>query len=627
MVTAMKLCTISGSMNDFDAVLAQIAGQDFQPESAMSLMRDVKGLSAFPLQNPYTSLLRQSSELLERLGATSTPAANGQAKTPPDPAAYLTTLHARMEALFARQSQLTSQLENFAHFAEALDKLTGVTARLEDLRSMRFVRFRFGWMPKESYDSATAMLEARDDLFFISVKIEGHRIFGIYFVTLKALDKVDSLFNALHFVRLMLDEHAEGSVEEILARIEKQKTDAQCEFADIAQDLARLRQTESPTLHHLAAILRRQNNTYDLRRFAVHAHENFYLTGWVPAPSAEAVSRSLAPFPQVSLVTSEAADLQTHIIPPTKLNNAMLARSFEPFVAMFGLPKYGELDPSLFMAVTYTLLFGIMFGDLGQGLCLALAGMLLHRIKKSWLGPIIACCGLSAAVFGCVYGSVFGFEHVLPGFKVMENGNILRILQITLFTGIAALVFVMLLNIADSLKRGDLYKGGFGSNGIAGLIFYLSLVALATNWFMDLGLPLQSPLFLFPCVTLPLACMLFAEPLTRIICGKQPIFPDGIGGFLVVGLFELFETALSYLTNTLSFLRVGAYAIIHVGMMQVVFLLAGESRNLLVLVLGNIFVIGFEGLLVGIQVLRLEFYELFGRFYTAGGRPYTGNPI
>ena len=626
MVTAMKLCTISGPMSDFDAVLEDIAGREFQPESAMTLMKDVWGLSTFPLQNPYTALLRQTGEVLEKLGIFSAPKKGEEGRAPREVSVYLNDLQGRLEGLLLRQRELADQQENLNHFAEELDKLAGVNARLEDLRSMRFARFRFGWLLRESYEGAATMLEAQDDLFFIPTKTDGRRIFGVYFATLKVHDKVDSLFNSLHFVRLMLDEHAEGSAEEMLARIVDEQGEHERELGEIARRLTDLREGEAPTLRQLAAVLRRQNDTYDLRRFAVHSHDNFYLVGWVPAPAAEGIQQSVAHLPQVSVVTEEVRDVE-HMTPPTKLGNPMFARSFEPFVAMFGLPKYGEMDPSLFMAITYTVLFGVMFGDLGQGLCLALAGMLLYRVKKLWLGPIIACCGLSAAVFGCVYGSVFGFEHVLPGFKVMEDGNILRILQMTLFVGIGALAFVMLLNIVGSLKRGDLHKGLFGPNGVAGLVFYLSLVALVSNWFMSLGLPLGSPLFMLPCVALPLVCIFLAEPLSRAIGGKKPVFHKGIGGFLAVGLFELFETALSYLTNTLSFLRVGAYAIIHVGMMQVIFLLAGESPNPIVLVFGNIFVIGFEGLLVGIQVLRLEFYELFGRFYTAGGRPYTGSPI
>ncbi|MFR4200773.1 MAG: hypothetical protein ACLT09_06740 [Flavonifractor plautii] len=102
-----------------------------------------------------------------------------------------------------------------------------------------------------------------------------------------------------------------------------------------------------------------------------------------------------------------------------------------------------------------------------------------------------------------------------------------------------------------------------------------------------------------------------------------------MGEVLGTGFFELFETLLSYLTNTLSFMRVGAYAITHVGLMLVVHMLAGLAggvggpAGILILVLGNAFVMGFEGLLVGIQVLRLEFYELFGRFYDDGGIPFV----
>ena len=84
---------------------------------------------------------------------------------------------------------------------------------------------------------------------------------------------------------------------------------------------------------------------------------------------------------------------------------------------MYGLPAYNEKDPSLFMALTYCLFFGIMFGDLGQGLCLALIGLVLARWKGMWLGGIITCCGLSGALFGCVYGSVFALRTFSPVLK------------------------------------------------------------------------------------------------------------------------------------------------------------------------------------------------------------------
>ena len=117
------------------------------------------------------------------------------------------------------------------------------------------------------------------------------------------------------------------------------------------------------------------------------------------------------------------------------------------------------------------------------------------------------------------------------------------------------------------------------------------------------------------------------EPLSKLLSGDPDWRYFEIGEVFGTGFFELFETLLSYLTNTLSFMRVGAYAITHVGLMMVIQMLAGSGLNPVVIVLGNLFVMGFEGLLVGIQVLRLEFYELFGRFYDDGGIPYSPSII
>ena len=90
-----------------------------------------------------------------------------------------------------------------------------------------------------------------------------------------------------------------------------------------------------------------------------------------------------------------------------------------------------------------------------------------------------------------------------------------------------------------------------------------------------------------------------------------------------MNIFELLEYVLSYLSNTVSFLRVGAFVLVHAGMMMVVFSLAGESKNIFVIILGNILVIALEGLLTGIQALRLEYYEMFSRFYNGDGKPFS----
>ena len=124
---------------------------------------------------------------------------------------------------------------------------------------------------------------------------------------------------------------------------------------------------------------------------------------------------------------------------------------------------------------------------------------------------------------------------------------------------------------------------------------------------------------------IPVIMFLLKEPLGQLVEGKKPKAEGGVGMFLVQGFFELFETMLSFFSNTISFVRIGAFAVSHAAMMEVVLMLAGaESGNLnwVVVVLGNLFVCGMEGLIVGIQVLRLEYYEMFSRFYKGTGRKF-----
>ena len=217
---------------------------------------------------------------------------------------------------------------------------------------------------------------------------------------------------------------------------------------------------------------------------------------------------------------------------------------------------------------------------------------------------------------------MFGFEDILPGFKILEGNNVVYLLVASLAMGVVMLAFVMVLNVLNGIRQHDFDKIFFGPNGLAGMVFYLGLIIAAMVTLLT-GFSLFRVWYVLPVLVLPLVLILFREPLSALAEGKEDWKPESLGGLLVSGFFELFETLLSFLTNTLSFLRVGAYAITHVCLMLVIHTMAGANLNPIVLILGNLFVMGFEGLLVGIQVLRLEFYELFGRFYQDSGREYS----
>ncbi len=641
-VIPMKLFTIAGPLTQFDAVVRScIVNQEFHPEYAVQFMKGIRGLHPFDPTNPFTALLRRAEQVADQVGIPLEFSSFDDAiPLPQELSDYFDGLERKVKDLTEERERQLQTASDCLNYVSQLEHLQGVTSTLEELWTLDWSRFRYGYLPRETYDSFRENLEEADDFLFFPTHTESKLVYGVYFTTKAHHNKVDSLFNSLHFKRIHVDMQAHGSAVEAMDDMRARAQAAQDDAAQVEERLTALRAAEHDRLLSFHSYLRYANDSHDLRRFAAHSRETFYLMGWVPEPATPHMKERLAAFPDLSCVVDSATDAP-EAKPPTKLKNSFLGRTFQPFLEMYGLPAYNELDPSLFMALTYCLFFGVMFGDVGQGLCMALIGLVLAKWKKMWLGNIIACCGLAGAVFGCVYGSVFGLEELLPGFKILAEpehylipgvSNVLVLLVSSIAVGVLMLAFVMVLNMINGIRQHNYEKIFFGQNGLAGMVFYIGLIVAAVCT-LFLGVNLFVAPYVLPVLVLPLMLILFKEPLTLMLEGSSEWKHMKIGALLSTGFFELFETLLSYLTNTLSFMRVGAYAITHVGLMLVVQMLAGMAGGfgsvggIIAMIAGNIFVMGFEGLLVGIQVLRLEFYELFGRFYDDGGIPFTPKVI
>ena len=184
------------------------------------------------------------------------------------------------------------------------------------------------------------------------------------------------------------------------------------------------------------------------------------------------------------------------------------------------------------------------------------------------------------------------------------------------------------INVYSSIKQKHWGSAFFSQNGLAGIIFYASVIYMALS-LLFLGGSLNIWMIL-GLIVLPLLVMFFQEPLGKLVEGDPNWKPESIGDFILQNLFELLEYILSYISNTVSFLRVGAFVLVHAGMMMVVFALASSSNvviNAIIIIFGNALVIALEGLLTGIQVLRLEFYEMFSRYFEGAGRKFEPKKI
>lgn len=630
-VVPMKLVTIAGPLSDLDSVVYScIINQQFHPESASLVMKNIKLLYPFDQQNPYADMLRTAESLADKVGIPLDYRSFESFDNTPDKTIhYFHSLEERYFNLKSEQEELEQRVSENQRIVMQLNHILDVNVPLQEFFTVNYVKFRFGRMPRETYNNFIAHLNERFDLFFFTTSLEREWVYGMYMTPRVHMEQVDALFGSLQFERIRISSRVQGTGGEAVREIQSESERAGFRLEEINTDLRILATGEKEEFLRHYSYIRFMNDSFNIRRYAAHTQESFYILGWVPEPDYDAFTEQLGKRENLTVVVvSDEADSVSDYSPPIKLKNPRIFRPFEPFLAMYGLPSYHEFDPTGLMAFTYTLLFGIMFGDAGQGALLVVVGFLMYKFKGMWLGKIVCYAGVSSIIFGLfVFGSVFGFEHWLPGFKILEPSSNAQLgLQWAVYLGIGIICVAMIINVINGIKQKDPIKKFFGPSGLAGLILYLAVIAavLPILGFADTILPMGIVLAM---AVLPLILIFLREPLAYLIVQRKPWKAHSVSDFILENVFELIEVLLSYITNTISFLRVGAYVISHASMMSVVFMLAGAANggtpNLPVIIIGNLIVMCIEGLLVGIQVLRLEFYELFSRFYSGDGKPYS----
>ena len=334
--------------------------------------------------------------------------------------------------------------------------------------------------------------------------------------------------------------------------------------------------------------------------------------GWVPKTDLPILRQALQEKFGQRFVLSERDPLPEELSNvPSALRYSRLIRPFAVLVRNYGVPRYGEIDPTLLFAVTFITMFGMMFGDVGQGSVIALGGLLFRRRLRGF-SPFVVAAGISSIAFGWVYGSVFGFEEAVHPILVSPLTDPVRMLMLALYWGIGFILLATLLTIINRLAERQYLDALLDGKGVAGLLFYIA-VLYAIRRRIDsgtLGEPEWSAILVSLIFMLGYRWhKLRAAPAERIL----------------VVLIEALETAISYLANTLSFLRVAAFGLNHVALAVAVITLADMLKSTghwMVIVIGNIFILVLEGAIVAIQALRLEYYEGFSRFFSGDGREF-----
>lgn len=296
---------------------------------------------------------------------------------------------------------------------------------------------------------------------------------------------------------------------------------------------------------------------------------------------------------------------------PSVIRHPRLLQPFMRLVKNYGIPRYGEVDPTWLFAVTFVAMFGMMFGDIGHGAVIVGLAYVLRRVLRGFRWFMLA-AGLSSMLFGLFYGSIFGYKELIHPVWMSPLSDPIRMLTLALYWGIGFILVATGLTVYNRLVDKRYAEALLDGKGLAGMLFYFGVLYGAYRQVNDgvFGL-------------LETAAMLI--PLGAVLAYKWHHYHADLGERLLVVFIEGFETVMSYLANTLSFLRVAAFSLNHVALAIAVFTLADmmdTAGHLITVVLGNVIIIVLEGGIVAIQVLRLEYYEGFSRFFSGDGREF-----
>ncbi len=346
--------------------------------------------------------------------------------------------------------------------------------------------------------------------------------------------------------------------------------------------------------------------------------------GWVPAERArEATSTILEVTSGAAFVKLEDPEPQDK--PPVRLDNKGPLSSFELLTRLRGIPDYREIDPTPIMAVLFMAMFGLMFGDVGNGLVLAIIGFLLFKLKRDFLkipagavrklGGIIMACGISSIIFGILFGEAFLVEGLIHPVLFSPFHNQSAIIGAVLVFGILQIALGLILRIINMIRRGDAYKAVFT---VITLLYYVVGVTLAMKYISNMSFSVFVENVALTAAAVGLLALIFLFPLIEgLIEGHVRIIDQ-----LLKGFSEFIETFLSFLTNSISYVRLAAFAIAHGALGLSALILASTVGVPLSYLIMNFLVIVIEGLAILIQSMRLTYYEFFTKFYSGGGTPY-----
>jgi V/A-type H+-transporting ATPase subunit I len=597
----------------------QLAAQkSFNPDRSADTEAELPESPGERYRELYLSARTRFAKIMEHCGGL--PEEDLEAGVQPVSLVELTSVNDFLGELwqvcFHEQDRLRHEEENahrIAGLLQTLDRLAALDLDLSILaRPKRLLELKLGTLPPASLPRLTEALALSG--FVVSVFAPGSELVhaAVAGPTGKE-EEIAALLRAAGWrdmeIPAELMTHPEKARKDLeaAAALADQAVAAQCRLIDDK------RESYSNRILHARRALTHAGPFATVSGEALRARGDIALiSGWIPRQDGARVRAALAArLPGRHLLELRDPRPAELARVPSYTRYPRWLEPFASLVRLYGTPRYGEIDPTLLFAFAYVLMFGLMFGDVGQGALLAIAGLFLKGALRPYRSFVVA-IGLSSTLFGFAYGSVFTLETILHPLWMSPLADPGRMLELAIQFGIGFILLTSVISIYNHWIESSLHHALYDASGIAGLVFYVAAAWWADGW-MRRG-------------EHSLAAVTIAVLALAVVLGFKWHEAEGKRGekALIAGI-EGFETAMGFFANTLSFLRVSAFALNHVALALAVLTIAegmGAFGHWLTIVIGNVVIFVLEGAIVAIQALRLNYYEGFSRFFRGDGRRY-----
>ena len=552
--------------------------------------------------------------------------------------ALLASTEASLAALNERSQRLETTRGQAAAVVEQLNSFREVDIPFGALDGSSFLHFAVGSLPDGQMESLRDKVAA--NVVLIPLPRNQTRRALVAVTSRTGRFAMETALRQAGFQRETLPVTDETSVAKLLEESEREvaRLDGAMHEVQLAQ--VGLSSSTAPRLLAMERRVEMERRLLEAEERLPRTQHTVLISGWVPAEDCDAVAGRIRELTQGRCaIETLAADQVPASQVPVLLRHSWLLRPFEMLVAGYGLPRYSEIEPTLFVAISYMLMFGMMFGDVGHGAVLALAGLVAilrgQSRKVRDVGTLLVLAGFSSLVFGIVYGSYFGLAslHKYALWRDPLDGNPMELMGLAIILGIGVISVGIVLNIINHFRRHDWLDGLLGSFGVVGAIFYWGALGLLIKFtaLRERGLV---GLVIVLVIVLPLLAWALRAPLKHALDRRanRPSEKEGYLEAIMESSVEAFEAALSYMANTISFVRLAAYAMSHAAVLVATFVMAREVEKMsvgggffsvLVVIGGNLIAITLEGVIAAVQALRLEYYEFFSKFFSGGGKAFT----